>query len=68
MKTTQELQQEFNEGVSKALSEIVGLGEESLRSRNLLFDLIELNTKQIKAMQVELNILMASGVSKFKKK
>ena len=63
-KTPQELQHEFNDGVQKVLTELVGLGSESTRSRDILFDLINLNSKQLESQQNLIDVLMAERVDR----
>ena len=63
-KTQHELQQEFNDGVMKALTEIIGLGVDSSKSKDILFDLIQLNRKQLESQQNLIDVLMAERVER----
>ena len=63
-KTQHELQQEFNDGVMKSLTEIIGLGVDSSKSKDILFDLIQLNRKQLESQQNLIDVLMAERVER----
>jgi len=59
MKTPQELQNEFNDGVKKSLSGLITLAESSSKSKQVLFDLIELNSKRIDEQDKIIDMLMS---------
>jgi len=59
MKTPQELQNEFNDGVKKSLSGLITLAESSSKSKQVLFDLIELNSKRIDEQDKVIDMLMS---------
>jgi len=59
MKTPQDLQNEFNKGVMKALSDLIILSETSAKSKQILYDFIELNSKRIEDQDKLIDILMS---------
>jgi len=59
MKTPQDLQNEFNKGVMKALSDLIISSETSAKSKQILYDFIELNSKRIEAQDKLIDILMS---------
>ena len=59
MKTPQDLQNEFNKGVMKALSDLIILSETSAKSKQILYDFIELNSKRIEGQDKLIDILMS---------
>ena len=62
-----ELQKKFNDGVFESLGGLIELAEGNVEAKKILFDLIELNSKQLESQQNLIDILMTERAERLVK-